>query len=163
MEKHFECSQWLNAEAQIFDENRMQDWVALLHPEIEYCLPVRITRERDAGLGFSEASFHMYEDYGSLTTRVDRLDTDYAWSENPPSRTRRFVSNVRVSHAEGDALAVTSNLLVYRGRLDDPRHDLIVGERHDLLVPGPDGLQLRRRRILLDHATLPTKNLALFF
>jgi 3-phenylpropionate/cinnamic acid dioxygenase small subunit len=163
MEEHFEVTQWLNAEAQILDENRFHDWAALLHPELEYKLPVRITREMQAGLGFSEQSYHLLEDWDSMTTRVHRLDSDYAWAENPPSRTRRLVSNVRVAHAGEGSLAVTSNLLLYRSRLDNPAFDLIVGERHDVLVPGDSGLLLRSRTILLDHSTVPTKNLGLFF
>ena len=55
-----------------------------------------------------------------------------------------------------------SNLLVYRARGDRPEHDLLSGERHDVLRPGPDGLRLAARTVVLDATTLPTLNLAIF-
>jgi 3-phenylpropionate/cinnamic acid dioxygenase small subunit len=141
----------------------MREWLELLHPEVDYRLPIRITRERPKGHGFSDEGYHMYEDYASLEVRVERLYGEYAWAEDPPSRTRRFVSNVRVSVAAPDEYEVLSNLLIFRSRLAAVEFELIAGERQDLLVKTEGGLKLRRRLILLDHSTLANKNLALFF
>jgi 3-phenylpropionate/cinnamic acid dioxygenase small subunit len=105
----------------------------------------------------------MYEDFESLQVRVERLYGEYAWAEDPPSRTRRLVSNVRVSVARPDEYEVLSNLLIFRSRLDAIEYELIAGERHDLLIKVDGGLKLRRRLILLDQSTLANKNLALFF
>jgi 3-phenylpropionate/cinnamic acid dioxygenase small subunit len=164
-EEHWACTDWLNTESALLDDQRLHEWLELLHPELEYKLPVRMTRERQNGPGFSGEAFHMLEDVASLTMRVKRLDTDYAWAEDPPSRSRRFVSNVRVStNGDGDgALHVTSNLLIYRGRLDMVEYDIVTAERHDELVPVDGELKLRNRTVLLDHSTLPVKNLAIFF
>jgi PAH dioxygenase small subunit len=60
-------------------------------------------------------------------------------------------------------LHVTSNLLIYRGRLDTVEYDIVTGERRDVLVPVDGELKLRSRTVLLDHSTLPVKNLAIFF
>ena len=38
---------------------------------------------------------HFDEDLYSLRKRVQRLTTDHAWTEDPPSRTRHFVTNIR--------------------------------------------------------------------
>jgi ethylbenzene dioxygenase beta subunit len=163
LEQAWPCIEWLNEEAETLDANRMRDWLDLLHPDIDYRLPIRITRERPKGPGFSEDGYHMYEDYDSLTTRVERLDTEFAWAEDPPSRMRRFVTNVRVSvPAEGE-YEVRSNLLIFRSRLDSIEFELLSGERQDLLVATDGGLKLRRRLILLDHSTLRNKNLGIFF
>lgn len=163
-EVHWTCTEWLNREAALLDDNQLHEWLALLDREIDYRVPIRTTQGRKVGPGFSEAGFHMIEDFASLATRVRRLDTDFAWAEDPPSRTRRFVTNVRVSRPDGgDAgFEVRSNLLVYRGRLDLADHELIAGERQDLLVPAGEDLKLRHRVVLLDHSTLPAKNLAIF-
>jgi 3-phenylpropionate/cinnamic acid dioxygenase small subunit len=162
-EQHWACTEWLNDEAALLDDQRLYDWLELLHPELEYKLPVRMTRERQNGPGFSDEAYHMLEDVSSLTIRVKRLDTDYAWAEDPPSRSRRFVSNVRVTTNGGGELNVTSNLLFYRGRLDTVEYDIVTAERRDVLVPVDGELKLRRRTVLLDHATLPVKNLAILF
>ena len=47
--------------------------------------------------------------------------------------------------------------------MDRPEFELLFGERHDLLVGPLDEMKLRRRRVLLDHTTLASKNLAIFF
>ena len=38
----------------------------------------------------------MKDTYASMRLRVDRLQTEHAWAEDPPSRTRRVVTNIRV-------------------------------------------------------------------
>jgi 3-phenylpropionate/cinnamic acid dioxygenase small subunit len=158
-----ETYEFLVHEAELLDDQRMRDWLALLDPEIEYRMPVRITQERSAGFGFSETASHMNEDWASLETRVVRLDTDYAWAEDPPSRARRFVTNIRATPGSAeDLIAARSNILLFRARYDDPSYQLLSAERHDLLRRGPDGLRLLRRMVLLDHTTLGTSNLGVF-
>ena len=161
---YFECVEWLNHEAEILDDNHVREWFdELIDAEIDYRVPIRVTRSRSEGAGFSEDGWHMLDDWGSLEARVMRLETEYAWAEDPPSRARRFVSNVRVSHGETDDTAgMRSNLMIYRGRYDQPDFNLIVGERHDTLVRVEGAWKLRKRLVLLDHATLGTHNLALF-
>ncbi len=157
------CEQFLYHEAELLDDNGLHEWLALLCTDIVYEVPIRVTRERAAGPGFSEAGFHMWETFTSLQTRVERLDGEYAWAEDPPSRTRRLVGNVRVERGETDhELAVKSNFLLYRGRLDTPDHQLLAGERRDVLRQTGDGLRLARRRVLLDQTTLSMANLAIF-
>jgi 3-phenylpropionate/cinnamic acid dioxygenase small subunit len=149
-------------EARALDENRLTDWIEMLHPEIEYRVPIRVTRERTKGLGFSEEGFHLDEGYDSLSIRVDRLATDYAWAEDPPSRTRRFVSNFRTFELENGDLRVKSNLLIYRERLDELKPQVLSAERHDDLRELDGGPRLARRLVLLDHTTLLTPNLGIF-
>lgn len=160
---HWVCTEWLNRESALLDDRLLHEWLELLHLDLEYTLPVRITREREHGSGFSDTSFHMYEDHESLSIRVKRLDTDYAWAEDPPSRARRLVSNIRVESADAGSYEVRSNFFIFRSRLDEVANDLLVGERRDRLVTDGGVIKLRKREVLLDHSTLPTKNLAVFF
>jgi 3-phenylpropionate/cinnamic acid dioxygenase small subunit len=162
MELWFEVQSFLVREAELLDDNRLHDWLTLLADDIRYRIPIRVTRERSAGPGFSKIGFHMDEDKGMLMTRVARLDTEYAWAEDPPSRTRRYVSNVRVDKVDDDVLEVRSNLLVYRGRHGIGNDNLIGGERVDRLRRRGDGFEIAARTVYLDHATLKTHNLAIF-
>jgi 3-phenylpropionate/cinnamic acid dioxygenase small subunit len=158
-----QCCEFLFQEAEFLDDNLMRHWLALMHPDVEYVMPTRTTRERAAGAGFGETSWHMNEDWGALETRVARLDTEYAWAEDPASRTRRMVSNIRVTDSVGeDGFAVKSNLFLFRGRGDQVSYDLLCAERRDVLVRDGEGLKLRKRLILLDHTTLGTHNLGVF-
>jgi 3-phenylpropionate/cinnamic acid dioxygenase small subunit len=98
-----------------------------------------------------------------LETRIARLETEYAWAEDPPSRSRRYVTNVRVEATSNpDELGAKSNLLIFRNRRDAPDHQLIAGERHDVLRRAGDGWRIARRTVYLDQATLGTHNLAIF-
>lgn len=158
-----EVEDFLYHEAQLLDENRYREWFELLAPEIIYRIPVRVTREKSAGFGFSREAFHMDEDWGSLEKRINRLETDYAWAEDPPSRTRRYVTNVRVEPGESqDQLKVRANLLVYRGRYDSSNYNLIPAERHDSIRQIDGQWRIARRLVLLDQTTLATHNLGIF-
>jgi 3-phenylpropionate/cinnamic acid dioxygenase small subunit len=163
---YFECVDFLNLEAELLDDNRIREWFdRLVHPSIDYRVPIRVTRARSEGSGFSFKGFHMIDDHGSLEARVSRLETEYAWAEDPPSRTRRLVTNVRVtSDKDGSsgAVEVMSNLLVYRSRYDAATYNILAGERHDTLLRVSQGMQLVKRLVLLDQTTLGTHNLAIF-
>lgn len=162
VETYLGCLQFLTYEAELLDDNRLRDWLDLLHPDIEYTVPIRLTRERAAGPGFSTEGWHMNENYSSLETRVARLETEYAWAEDPPSRTRRYVTNVRAQAGEGSAISVKSNMLLVRGRYDAPNVQLLSSERRDVLEEVDGKLRLRTRLVLLDHSTLGTPNLGIF-
>jgi ethylbenzene dioxygenase subunit beta len=159
-----ECVDFLVDEAEILDNHDVRAWLELCDPEIEYLVPVRLTRERTAGAGFTDRSFHMKEDYGSLEMRVRRLETEYAWAEDPPSRMRRFVSNFRITRGEAeDEVEARTNLLIFRGRYDSSQYDIITAERHDVLRRADGELRLLRRNVLMDYTTVGTHNLAFFF
>jgi 3-phenylpropionate/cinnamic acid dioxygenase small subunit len=161
-EAYFQCLGFLNREAQMLDDNQIRMWFRdMIDPEIDYRVPIRVTRSRTEGAGFSFAGWHMLDDYSSLEARVARLETEYAWAEDPPSRTRRLVTNVRVVSGES-VDEVTSNLLVYRSRYDAATFNLLVGERHDKLRRTDDGHRLLKRMVLLDQTTVGTHNLAIF-
>lgn len=160
-----EVTDALLQEAELLDDNRVREWFdAFVHEDIDYEVPVRVTRERSGGPGFAEGSWHMKETWGTLATRVARLDSEYAWAEDPPSRTRRFVTNIRVEPGgSDDEVTVRSNLLIYRGRYDTTDHQLLSGERRDRFRRTDGSWKLVKRLVLLDHTTLPTHNLAIFF
>jgi 3-phenylpropionate/cinnamic acid dioxygenase small subunit len=126
-------------------------------------MPVRINREKGDHPDASEAMEHFSEDRVTLRLRVERLKTDFAWAEDPPSRTRRFVSNVRVSPGADGTVDTRSYLLVYRNRGDTPAVEILSGERRDVLVRAAGGWRIRRRTIIIDQASLGAKNLAIFF
>ena len=96
--------------------------------------------------------------------RVRRLRSPGAFSEDPPSRTRHFVSNVRVrlGDREGE-VEVVSNLLLYRSRGESTHYDLFSAERRDVVRHVDGSWKLARRDILLDQAVLGAQDLSVFF
>lgn len=162
LQLRFAAQEFLEHEAALLDHNRFHEWLALMTEDVVYTIPIRVTRRRGRE-DVVRDMFHVEDNIHSLTLRVRRLDTDVAWAEDPPSRTRRFVTNVRVVAGDADGgLAVTSYLLFYRSRGDDGSHDLVSAERFDTLRIVEGELRLSRREVVLDQSTLGTKNLGVF-
>ena len=57
-------------------------------------------------------------DRAMLEMRVRKLEAGSAWAEDPPSRSRHFVSNVRVLKVEGDEITLDVCFLLRRTRLN---------------------------------------------
>jgi phthalate 3,4-dioxygenase beta subunit len=160
---HLDVETWLAWEAQLLDERRLREWLSLLAADIRYCMPVTVTTARGSDARPDGAMDHFDEDRYSLGKRVERLEGDHAWTEDPPSRARRFVSNVQVAPIDGtDDVEVRSYVLLYRSRGDDRAADLVSAARTDVLRRVEDGWILVRRDIVIDEAVLRTQNLALF-
>lgn len=163
-----DVTEFLYREAELLDEGRLREWLGLLTEDVRYQVPIRITREQgaeDGVTGVVENMFHLDEDRSSLEMRVERIETGFAWAEDPPSRIRHFVSNVRVAEVPGrqGEVAVRSSVLVYRSRWDKPSHDLLSAQRQDVLRRVDGGWRLAERLVILDSTTLPTLNLSFFF
>ncbi|MBT2664015.1 aromatic-ring-hydroxylating dioxygenase subunit beta [Bacillus sp. ISL-4] len=158
-----EFEQWLYDEAQLLDNIEFDDWFDLMHSSLRYQMPVRVNKEGVERPDYSTEMFTFNDDIELLKLRVDRLKTDYAWAEIPPSRTRRFVSNVRVKDfVEGEKAVVKSYLLIYRSRSTDIQHDLISGERNDEFIFEEGKWKLSKRIFIVDQSTINTRNLAIF-
>ena len=159
---HLGAHQFLVEEAALLDAADYEGWLNLLCEDIRYVMPVRVTTARGAGFDSLADMGHFDEDLYALRKRVQRLATDHAWTEDPPSRTRHFVTNVRTFRGAVGELGVQSSLLLFRSRGDTREADLISAGRTDLLRVTADGLRLGRREITVDESVLRTQNLAVF-
>jgi 3-phenylpropionate/cinnamic acid dioxygenase small subunit len=163
-EIYAEVTHWLLTEAELLDDLREREWLEeMVSRDVVYQVPLRQTVERSRGFGFSETTFHLNERYGSLESRVLRNETQFAWAEDPPSRIRHYVTNIRARQGDDDTLQVRSNLLIYRTRQDQTTPQLLGGERHDILRREAGRLMLLNRRVLLDLTVIGTHNLSIFF
>lgn len=163
---HFEIVEFLEDEASELDDNALTNWFQRMAPDLLYRMPVRITKDRVDGSEFSETMFHFDEDYLSLATKVMRLAaTQTAWAEKPPSRTRRFVTNIKVfrlPHGEAEEYEVRSSVLLLRNRYQESRLEIVSARRTDRIRRTDDGLKIAGRAIFPDQATIGTQNLAVF-
>jgi 3-phenylpropionate/cinnamic acid dioxygenase small subunit len=162
----YEIEQFLYREADILDRRRYRDWLELLTDDIEYWMPIRTTRSAGdeeqefakpgEGAFFDDKRHHLEE-------RVKKLYTGFSWSEDPPSRTRHMVSNVRIIDRPSDSeLFVECNFLIYRTRLARDE-DIWVGRREDTLRRENGEWKIAKRHIFLDQVALGSKNLSIFF
>ena len=159
---HLDAHQFLVEEAALLDAADYAGWLELLCEDIRYVMPVRVTTARGAGFDSLPDMAHFDEDMYALRKRVQRLATDHAWTEDPPSRTRHFVTNIRTFRHDHASLRVESALLLFRSRGDTREADLLSAGRADLLRETADGLRLARREITVDESVLRAQNLAVF-
>jgi phthalate 3,4-dioxygenase subunit beta len=161
---HQAAHQFLVEEAELLDAGDFDAWLALLTDDIRYVMPVRVTTARGAGFDSLADMGHFDEDMYALRKRVQRLATDHAWTEDPPSRTRHYVTNVRTFAGDGGSLRVESAMLLFRSRGDTREAELVSCGRDDLLRPdrASGGYRLARREITVDESVLRTQNLAIF-
>ena len=164
----WELEQFLYAEAALRDQRRFRDWYAHLAEDLRYRMPLtfnRLARERDHEYSRDNESFLFDDTKASIHVRLKRLETGMAWAEEPPSRTRHMISNVRVEAGGApDAYIVHSYFHLYRSRLER-QVDHLVGGRTDLIRRAATALgwEIVKRDITLDQSTVLSNNLSMFF
>jgi len=159
--------QFLYREAELLDGWAWREWFTLFDQDIRYLMPVRKNRlRRQRGSDETPRGTHMAhfdDDHASLSLRVRQMESGTHWAEDPPSRCRHLVANVRVRPAdEPGELDVRSNFLVYRNRLET-EVDMWAGERQDTLRVDGESFLIARRTILLDQNVVLSKNLSVLF
>ena len=166
-----EVAEFLYREAELLDERRYDEWLALLADDLRYWMPMRrnvkygeeqreFTREGQDIAWFDEGK-------DTLVRRVKQIQTGIHWAEEPVSRISHLVTNVQIVEATpsvSEAREVTARcrFLIYRNRVETET-DILVGKREDVLRSESDGWRIARRKIVLDQNVLLSKNLTFFF
>jgi len=142
-------AQFLYDEAALLDEWRLDEWLALFHPEAaHYLIPSPEDLSDDPA-----TTLHLVND--SLTTlagRIGRLKSKHAHAESPRSRTRRQIANVRVWQGPDDLL---SRSVFDVTRVRGGVVDRYVGVYEHQLLPGgheDTPWRIGRRRVWIDHS-----------
>ncbi|WP_071394164.1 aromatic-ring-hydroxylating dioxygenase subunit beta [Bacillus tuaregi] len=151
-------------EAELLDTRDYHSWFQLLSEDIIYRMPSRVTRDSSSGSDIIDEMSYFEDDYTTMKTRVDRLYTKSAWSHDPPSRTRHFISHVRMKKGEKEnELEVKSYFQYIRNRGNQTINDQLTGERVDILQRVGEDWKIAKRTIYPDHAVIGTLNLHNFF
>lgn len=154
---------FLYLESLALDERRFRDWLEAFTDDARYEVPVRVTREKFAEWELSPTSRIFDDTKRTLEFRVERLETDFAWSEQPPSRTRHYVTNVLVEKTGTvDEYRVHSSCLLYRSRGDDPNPSLFSTQRKDRIRRVGDSWQIVHRWAAIDQSLINAHNMSIF-
>lgn len=165
MVRQFEVERFYYDEAALLDAHRYEDWLALFAEDAFYFMPLRRTRmQRELDREFTQPGEMAFFDdnKGQLASRVAKLLTGRSWSEDPPSRTRHMITNVRVVEDTSGELTVESNFHLYRTRLKS-EEDSWIGSRRDVLRRADDSFLIVKRTIMLEQTVLLSRNLSNFF
>jgi len=101
------CQALLYQEARLLDQGQFEKWLTLYTPECLYW----VTATPEKGDPRKEVAI-AFDDRRRLEDRVYRLRTGYAWSQVPPSRTTRLISNVEVFRADQQATYMVRSTFV---------------------------------------------------
>lgn len=153
----YEIESFLYLEAELLDERRYAEWVAIVDDGFVYQVPTPRTPDSPFKPHWDDRALMIDESKWSLMSQwFRRFDADIyetAWGENPPVRFRHVVSNVRVSTAGAAAYEVRSNIVLIATRQSDPPKYLS-GQRTDQLLRRDGHLLLARRWVVLDQVLL---------
>jgi p-cumate 2,3-dioxygenase beta subunit len=145
--RRLEVEDFLFHEAELLDHWRLHDWLELFTEDCRYIVPATDLPEGDPRVTLSLID----DDSARLRGRVERLSSARAYREFPWSRTRRLITNVRVSGGPPE-LIVTASFAVFRYRKGDEQ--ALVGGYDYRLVEGPEGLRIREKRSTLSAEAL---------
>lgn len=143
-----EVESFLFDEAALLDAWNLDSWLGLFTADSRYVVPTTDLPEGDPQVDL----VFIDDDIIRLEGRVRRLKSRHAHREYPSSRTRRFISNVRIIDVDGDAIEAEANFIVYRFRSGDAVN--FVGSYRYTLVRTANALRIRYRRANLDYEDL---------
>jgi 3-phenylpropionate/cinnamic acid dioxygenase small subunit len=89
-----EIEEFLYREADLLDERRYEEWLALVAEDVRYWMPIRRNVKVDDLEGLDISWFD--EGKETLTRRVRQIQTGIHWAEEPVSRISHMVSNIRL-------------------------------------------------------------------
>lgn len=147
-------------EAELIDDRRWDDWLALFAPDGRYWIPLQGAAQADADSHNALA----LEDRLLLELRVKRLHSPRAHSQHPASRCQHVLQAPRRLPAAaegGDTARLRTAFLYVESR--GPRQVLLAGHCVHTLVPGgPLGWLIREKRVNLLDAGQPLPAIQLF-
>jgi p-cumate 2,3-dioxygenase beta subunit len=139
--------EFLYREAALLDAWQLDEWLALFTADGRYLVPTTDLPDGDP----RQDLVFIDDDMVRLRARVERLKSRHGHREYPSSRTRRFISNLRVQ-PEDDGIVVTSSFLVYRFRMGESSP--YVGSYEHRLKRVDGELKIHHRKAVLDLEAL---------
>ncbi len=132
-------------EAEMLDEWRLKEWLTLFTEDGRYYVPAT---DVPADASPDTYLFYVADDRFRLEQRVERLLKRTAHAEFPRSKTRHFVTNVRIRGRKEDELDVGAAVLTYRTKMG--LTETYIGSYRYRIAVTDDGLRIREKRCVLD-------------
>jgi p-cumate 2,3-dioxygenase beta subunit len=153
---------FLYFEASLLDDWKLDEWLNLLAENCTYQVPSNDAPQSVA----SKALFMIADDKKRTQERVVRLKDRNAHAEFPHSRTRRFISNVRIVDRKDlddthSKIIVHANFTIHRFRKNDDIRTFVGQYQNELLVSDKT-IQITQRKAILDAYELGSMGLVSF-
>lgn len=144
---------FLYREARFADENRYDEWLDLWADDALYWIP--------ANADDYDPEDHVsivYANRSGLQDRVDRWKSGAAWSQEPRSRMRRFISNIEFGHSDSEVLEVHSNFILVELRRE--LQTLYAAHQIHHLRPLERDLKIVFKKVILLNNDMPIHNMS---
>jgi 3-phenylpropionate/cinnamic acid dioxygenase small subunit len=156
---------WL--EADLLDEHRYDEWLALFTKDMRYWMPMRrnvASKEMYADMTKDGPEISWFNnDYDTLERRVRQVQTGVHWADEPLSRVSHMIGNVRILDASNpNEIKVSSRFVFHRNR-HQQEESTFFGRRIDTLRRVEGSWKICRREVFLDESVLLHKNMTSFF
>lgn len=137
-----EVEQFLYRQAELLDEKRWDDFIALFADDGMYWMPA--APEQTTGEGVPSI---FYEDRNLMTVRMKRVTHPHAWSQSPMWGTSHLVSNIAIEKEDPRTgeLTVRSRFHMMEFRRDASRH--FAGIYRHQLVRENGGYRIKLQRV----------------
>jgi benzoate/toluate 1,2-dioxygenase subunit beta len=148
----FRVEQFLYHEAQLMDEHRFDEWLALWTQPALYWVPSNrdeIDPKREVSL--------IYDDWVRIQLRIARLKSGFAHAQEPRSRMRRLISNIEIKQAADADIIAQSNFML--AELRRGKQDLFAGRTTHQLHPDNGTFKIVSKKVLLINNDEPIDNL----
>jgi p-cumate 2,3-dioxygenase subunit beta len=148
-----EVEEFLIEEAWLLDNWKLDEWVGLFTEDGKNYIPAL---DQPTGLP-SDTVFLVSDDLSKIRSRADQLLGRSAWSENPRSRVRRLIGNVRISESDAESVVATASFVVTRSRRD--HIDTWMGHTRYRLLRHKDSFKIVERTVYVNQDSMRPQNM----
>jgi 3-phenylpropionate/cinnamic acid dioxygenase small subunit len=164
-----EVSDFLFEEAELLSDRKYEAWLDRLSHDLTYRVFIlRNLSGKEARSEYFEGPLDVswfHEGKETIAKRVEQIRTHQHWAEEPPSRTTRYLTNIRIQEhqLEGTVEWVRArcNFMVNRNR-NEADDQSLCGHRVDVLEKSGGGWKVKQRKIYLNQSTMLMGNLSFF-
>lgn len=143
--KRAEIEDLLFLEAELLDDWKLPEWLALFTNDATYEVPAT---DLPPDANSNETLFLIADDHPRLVERVKRLMSKSAHAEFPRSKTRHLVSNVRILAQDDETVTASAAFVTFRTK--GGHTDTFMGSHRYRLRKEGDSLLIRAKTIRLD-------------
>ena len=137
-----QVSRFLFQEADLMDEHRFDEWLALWAQELLYWVPCN-----EDDIDPSRQVSIVYDDRTSLENRLARLQSPSAHSQIPKSKLRRLISNVVAEETSPGTVEASCNFIVAESR--HHRQVMFAGKARYSFDNSGESLLIKQKKVLL--------------
>ncbi len=152
--EYIKIIRFLNREAELLEYHNYMDWLDLLHPDMEYIVLVRELKDKkDKSMS---NGLVIYDKINTIKIKIDRLNSNDAWSDNPPSVSKYLITNT-LAYNFLDYYLARSNVLFIKYRSTDLMY--LSYKRVDIISKD---MKLVKRIVLPDVHSINLQDLTYF-